>query len=124
MAQRHANARQQFFNAKGLRQVIIGAFVQRHDFIAFVVAHRQHDDGHAGPFAQPRADFKAVHVRQTQIEDDHIRRIGGGQRQALFAATGRRHLKVPFGQDGFQRAQNLRLVVDDQNVRRLVHSLK
>jgi hypothetical protein len=39
--------------------------------------------------------------------------MGRGQRQALLAATGRRHLKVPLSQDGFERAQDLRLVVND-----------
>ena len=61
----------------------------------------------------------AVHVRQAQVKDDQVRLAGRGQRQPLFTAAGVADLKLFLGQDGAQGAQDLRLIVDDQYMRRL-----
>ncbi len=117
MLQGYAHPRQQLFDAKRLGQIIIRALVQGQHLVAFAVAHRQHNDRRLGPLAQLFAHGEPIHIRQAQVEDDHVRRLGRRQGQALVAPAGDSHLELPGGQDRAQGALDLRLIVDDQDVR-------
>src|SRR5439155_6972510 len=48
---------------------------------------------------------------------DQIRWVGRGQGQAFLAAAGGGDAKLLFQQNGAQCPQNLRLVIDDQDMR-------
>ena len=122
VAQRHAQAGQELLDAKGLRQVVVGPAVERRHLVLLAVADRQDDDRRLGPLAQAGAHLNTVHLRQAQVQDDDVGRVGGRQRQALLTGAGRRHAEALLAQDRAQGAQDLRLVVDDQDVRLGGHS--
>ncbi len=117
VAQGHADAGQQLFGAKGLDQVVIGAQVEGFDLDVLFAAHRQDDDRDLGPGTQLPADLQAVHIGQAQVEDDHRGLLGGSQGQAFFPVLGSRDLVVVCAEDGTQSAQDLWLVIDDEDVR-------
>ncbi len=71
-AQQRANPRQQFTDAKGLGQVVVGACVERADFLRFGKARRQHQHGRAGPASEVRDERNAIAVGQAEIEEHEI----------------------------------------------------
>jgi two-component system, OmpR family, sensor histidine kinase KdpD len=79
-AQHDADARQQLLGAERLGHVVFRAGVERADLLLFRVARREHDDRRAPVFADGAAHIDTVHVRQPQIQDDHVR---------FFARSGR-----------------------------------
>ena len=102
MVQRHPDARQQLFDPERLGQVIVRAFIQGAHLIPFAVAHRKDDDRHLGPLPQLLAHLDPVHIRQAQVEDDQVRRLGRRQGQPLFAPGGNGHPELLGAQDGVQ----------------------
>ncbi len=75
MAERDADAGQQFAHAERLGQVVVGAGVERGDLVFLLPASREHDHRRRQPFAQGSQHVQAVLVRQAQIEDDEIGRL-------------------------------------------------
>jgi hypothetical protein len=68
---------------KGLREVVVGPCVDSGHFLVPVVAGSQDKNRHGPPACAPLPqDCDAVHLRQTQIEDDGIvlARLAGMQR--------------------------------------------
>jgi hypothetical protein len=57
----------------------------------------------------------AVHVRQAEVEDDQVRRVLGGKFKRLASGSGGVHLVVADAQVDAQGADDLRLIVDDQD---------
>jgi hypothetical protein len=72
VAQRHPYAREQFVDAEGLGQIIIGANIQRAHLVLLAVTHRQHHHGRLRPLAQVPAHLHPIHIVQAQIEDDEV----------------------------------------------------
>jgi hypothetical protein len=77
-AQRDAQARLQLANAKGFTEIVIGAGIQRGNFIVLFGAGRQHDNRHLAPLAHVANKINAVAIRQAEIEDDQVRLAGCG----------------------------------------------
>ena len=75
--QRGAHARQQLANIERLVDVIIRAEIERLDLLGFALARRENDDRHVGPFARARDHVLAVAVRQAEIEQHDVGRVGG-----------------------------------------------
>ena len=67
---------------------------------------------------QALADFVALHVGQDVIEENEIRKIGGGGSQTLLGSRGRGHLVVRFREDFFYETEQHQAVVDHQNFAR------
>ena len=73
MPARHPDPGEKFAGAEGLADVVIGAGVERRDLVPLLASRRQDDDRDGGPLAQPTNHFEAVHVGQSQVDDDDIR---------------------------------------------------
>jgi hypothetical protein len=121
VTQRNAHTRKQLFDTEWFGQIVICPVIERGDFITFVVFYRKNDDGDLRPFTQARADFNAVDIGQAQIENDNIGRIGRGQREPFFAAVGNCDLKFLFGQNRPQGTQDLRFVINDEDMGGITH---
>ena len=107
---------EQFVDAERLGDVVVGAGVERVHLVLAAGPAGQHDDRDVGPAAQAADDVDAVHVGQAEVEHDQVRVLAGGQRAARrppSAATV--DVVAPGAQVDPQRAQDLRLVVDDQD---------
>jgi hypothetical protein len=112
---RRAHPGQQLVHAERLGQVIVGPGVERFHLVRGVGPAGQHDDRRGSPAAQPADHVHAVHVGQSQVEDDQVRRVGGGQRQRLRPGLGRVHRVLPRPQVDPQRPQDLRLIVNNKH---------
>jgi hypothetical protein len=73
VAQRDADARDQFLHAERLRHIVVGAELQRLDDAGLVGAARQDQDRQIEPLLAPFAQqVMAGHVGQAEIEQDEV----------------------------------------------------
>ena len=70
MAQHRGNPCPEFARKKGFGDVVVGAGFQTHEGIQFLSAGGQHDNVSVGQQAQLADHFKAVNIRQAQIQRD------------------------------------------------------
>src|SRR3984957_14550114 len=105
----------QLVHAERLRHVVIRPRVQRRHLLAFLAPRGQHDDRDRGPAAHAVDDLGAVHVGQPEVQDDHVGPVAGHRGQAGGAVDRGADVVLPGGQVDAQRAQDGRLVVDDQH---------
>src|ERR1700674_271544 len=115
VVQRHAHPRHQFADTERLVDVVVGAEVERVDLFHLAIARREDDDRHVRPFAHPPDHVLAVAVGQPEIEHDDIRHLRGDPFGRLGDGAGGRHLVVVGDERGLEKAQDRRLVVDDEN---------
>src|SRR5438128_998281 len=116
-AKRGTYARKQFLDPEWLGDVIVRASVERLHFLRLIRQRRQNQNRHAAERAQAAAHFDSVHARHRQVEQDDIRPLGGDGIQG-HATIGRRTEPVPaWFQDGAQRLEYLRLIIDCQDAR-------
>ena len=80
-------------------------------------AGRQHHDWDGRRDAHATAEFHAVHVRQSEIEDDEIGRLRACGGQGFFAARGDVDVVAARSQQRSERPLNRDLVVDQEDSR-------
>ena len=84
-AQRGAQPREELVHAERLRDVVVGAGVERGDLVALGVAHREHDDRHLGPAPQASDHVDAVDPGQAEVEHDHVGVLAGREVERVLA---------------------------------------
>src|SRR5262245_34723586 len=114
MAQRGAHARQQLADIERLVDVVVGPEIERVDLFRLALARRQNDDRHVRPFARALDDVLPISIWQSEIEEDNIRRLGRNAFDAVGDRTRACHLVVVGFQRRLEKAQDRRLVIDDQ----------
>ena len=82
-----ADAGQQFRRAEGLHQIVVCAVVQGLHLVMLVISRGNHHHRQIGPLAHGLQHLHAVHVRQSQIQHDHVRAMGGDHGQGLLATA-------------------------------------
>jgi len=75
--QHHADAGQKFRRAEGLGHIVIGPGIQCQDLVPVIAPGGQHDDGRQGILPDKGKEMHPVHIRESQIQNDHIRLMGG-----------------------------------------------
>lgn len=58
--------------AERLRQIVVGAQFQAQHPVGLLSARAEDEDGNVGDLSDAPADVDAVHVRQSQVEQDDI----------------------------------------------------
>ena len=112
---------QELRGAERLRQVVVGAEVERGDLVLLGVAHRQHEDRHRAEPPDLPAGGEPVDVRQVEVEHDEVG-LAVADRADRGAPVGRRRdAEVAGEQRPLHRAEDLGLVVDDED-RRVAHA--
>ena len=114
-AKRRANACQQFFHSERLRNVIIGAGIERTHFVFFRAAHGQNDDRDTRAGAYFAAGLEAVHSRHIHIENDEIRPLAAHRRESHLAVFSFENRVALRGKRGAHHAPDLRFVIDHEN---------
>ena len=115
--QQRADAREQLAGGERLGEVVVGALVQGRDLVRLVGAHGQDEDRRRHPGAQLAADLDAAAVGEHEVQHDEVRRRVDRLHQRLVRRGGHVERVAARGKDGPQRAADLLLVVDDQDVR-------
>jgi len=111
----NSQAGQQFAGAERLGYVIVRAVIQRGDFILLPVADGEDDDRHAAPFAQALKETDTTHVRQSKVEEHHIRVVLRGFDQAFLPVGGFEHAVAAGFQTHAQQTPDLDFIVDHQD---------
>ena len=71
-----AHGENDIFIAEGLGQIVVSPRADRANGIVAFAVRRHHNHGNRFIVRfDPCEDFKAVHVRQTDIQQDHFRRL-------------------------------------------------
>ena len=115
MADGGADAGQQFGGAEGLDQVVIGAVVQGLHLVVLVVAGGDHHHGQVGPLADGLQHLHAVHVGKAQVQDYHVRAVGGDHGQGLLAGTDDDGVEAVGGEDHGDKVADGLLILHDQD---------
>src|SRR5581483_8567512 len=111
-AQGDPHARQHFFNAKGLGDVVIGPQVERFDLVAFGILHRKHDNWHVRRGSHLAAYLQAAHAWQQQVEQDKVRaQRGRGINCFLTTTCGVNAVTMCF-EGAMQGSYNFSLIID------------
>src|SRR6185312_15479555 len=108
---------EQFIEAEGLGQVIVGAEVETLDAILHRVARAEDEHGLVEAGAAPfREQVQAVAVGQAEVENDHVI-VGFGQRIAgLPAGADPAHRVGAFAEPLLEKLAETLLVFDDENL--------
>src|SRR5262245_39547886 len=84
-----ADACENLLEMKGLCDVIVGTSIEALDLVAPAVARRKDEDWHRPAGAAPSLEHRdAVHLGQTDIEDNGVIGLAFAEKMALFAVEG------------------------------------
>src|SRR4029453_653369 len=120
-AEQRPDAAPELADREGLRDVVAGAELEPEHLVELVVPRGQHDDRHGALRTQPLADLEPVELRQHQVENDEVDRLGRELRERPPAGTGRTHANpVPFERVR-KNLLNGVLVVDEEDGRGVRH---
>ena len=120
-AQRRLQPRDELARPERLGHVVVGAGRQRAHLLVLLADRREHEDRHPRPLAQALGHLDAVAVGQHEVDDRRRRRAQRRLIERLLGRRGLQHLEARVAQDDPQRAQDLRLVVDDEYAGTVVH---
>ena len=121
LAQGVADARQELFHRKRLRDVIIGTEIQAGDLVFDIVAGRQHDDGDIRDFTNLLADGHAIHAGQHDIEQNKVVILLHDALKSTRAIALNRRLKAFMVELDLQETRNARFIFHDKNTYRFIH---
>ena len=115
--QDRTQAREQLADRERLRHVVVRAGVERRDLLVVVADSRDEDDRRRAPRPQLSADVASRAVGQQEVEDHRVGRPERRRGQRLRGRRRRVDLVARAAQVRGERAQELRLVVDDEDAR-------
>ena len=114
--QRRPQPREELVHRERLGHVVVGARVEGGDLDRLRVARRQHDDRHGAPAPERGRDADAVHVGETEVEDDDVGMLARGEVET-FASRRREHDGVVVClQEDAQRPPQRRFVFDHEDL--------
>ena len=82
VSERGSEPRGQFADAERLLDIIVGAEIERLDFLRLAIARGEHDHRRRRELADVAQNILAVPVGQPEVENDQIGRAGRGRRNA------------------------------------------
>ncbi len=116
--QQRTGAGHQLANTERLGEIIVRAAFQPEHLVAFFAAGGEHQDRHIlvrALAAHRAADRNAVDTRQHQVEDDQIKRLGGGAHQRLLPVGNRLDLETFEAEVELDQLADVGFVFDDQD---------
>src|SRR4029079_10425194 len=113
--ERRTHSRQQLAHIEGLIDIVVSTEIERFYLFDFPVTRRKHNDWQIGPFAHALDHVLTVAIRQTEIEQDDVRRLGGNEFNTFGNRSGTCHFII-IGFKGWpEKPQDRRFVVYDEN---------
>src|SRR4051794_29239207 len=85
MANRDPHTGEKLTGAEGLRQVVVGAAIERIDLVLVSATRGEDDDRNHRPLAQATRDFETVEVGEAEVEQYEIRVVRGRLLQGHLA---------------------------------------
>ena len=115
--QDRGDPRSQLAGAKRLHDVVVRAKRETHDSLLFLAAGREHDQGHPPVCPHPAAYLQAADLGEHKVEYDEIGFALSKDLERLFAVGGRDDVVAIAPQIEANDFPDVRLVVDDQDLR-------
>jgi hypothetical protein len=116
--QHRADPSQQLPQGERLGDVVVGAQLEAAHAVPLLAAGGQHDHRDVDPAApQLAADVPAAHARHHDVEQDQVGRLAGRPPQPVLAVQAHRGLVALEAQVVLEPADDVRLVVDDEDPR-------
>ncbi|GAC1528364.1 MAG: hypothetical protein NVS3B12_00200 [Acidimicrobiales bacterium] len=113
--QEGAKTGQEFFEGKGLDEIIIGAGIKTGDAVCGGVTSGEHQDRGVVPGRpQPAAHLESVDAGHADVEQDGIGGIVQQLVEGTLAVDGHPYLVTLKGQGALERLSDCRLVIDDK----------
>ncbi len=101
---------------EGLGEIVVGPGIHAGDLVAPPVARREDDDRHLAVGAAPLLeDGDAVHLRQADIEDDDVVRLGLAEKEAFLAVHRGIDRVARIAQRRYQLPVQVFVILDDQD---------
>src|SRR5687768_1799995 len=121
--QQGAHARKYLFEMKRLGNIVIGARIEALDFVAPAVAGGEDQHRHRASGPPPGFQYRdAVHLRQADVEDHGVIRLGIAEEMALLAVEGAVYHVTRIGQGGGELTIEVRIILDNKKAQRLLRS--
>jgi hypothetical protein len=120
-AQNAVDACQQLARVERLGEVVVRAHLQADDAVDLVAARREHDYRQPGARSQVAAQAQAVLARQHDIEHDEVGAARLQDAPHLAAVGGARDAKAVALEVIAQQPADFGVVIDDEDVCRLLH---
>ena len=102
-------------HAEGLGHVVVGPGVEAADLVGLAVEGGEHQDGDVGQFADALQDRPAVHLRESDVEDDQVGGFVEEAAQAVTAVADLDDAMAPAFGDDPDGVGDLRIILDDQD---------
>ena len=110
------DSRQHLHGHKGLGDVVIRAHIQaQHLVLGFGLGGEQ-DDGHIGEFPDFRGGSDAIHLGHHDVQQNQVDILPADNVHSLLTRIGLEQAVALGSQVDFQRVDDIRLVVADENV--------
>ena len=106
---------QQFLRAKGLGDIIIRPQIQCLYLVPLIGTGGEHNDGSCVRFPDFLNQVQPIPIRQTEIQNDEVRMMGGIHHHAKLAGFRAEHLIVAGFQIDFDKTSDVGLVLYNQN---------
>jgi hypothetical protein len=114
MAKNHTDTRQQLSHAERFGDVVVSAFLERHERVRLAVARREYDDRYSGPSAESVTDFEAVPIRQGEFQDHDVWSPLRDEFQAACGGGGHGELERGGRKPPLKGAPDRPLAIDQQ----------
>ena len=79
---------QKLFYRKWFGQIIVGSCIQSVNFVRILTAGADNNNRHGGPGTDSADHFHSVNIRQTEIQKNNIRIVGGRFKNGSFSVSG------------------------------------
>jgi len=91
LTQQRADTGEKLLNAERFGHVVVGAAIQRLDFLPFAGPYREHQHRRGGPLAKLAQYLLAIHVRQAEVEHQQVGLVQRRLCQAFGPRAGLEH---------------------------------
>ena len=122
-AQHRVDAGHQFLHLKRLHQIVVGAHLKAGDPVGHIALGGQHNNGGGTLFPNVGAHGPAVHHRQHDVQQHHVRRLGVVFLHGFAAVVGDTDLKALFFQVHADQVGNIVVVLHHKDVACHIRSL-
>src|SRR5919106_1084182 len=113
-----AHPRQELTDRERLRDVVVGAGIERGDLVVLRLPHGEHEHRRLGETAQAADHFMSVDAGEAEVEDNQVDGIGCEDVEGGLSARCGKDLVAARPQARLDGAADLRVVVDDQDAGR------
>ena len=114
---------QQLVRAEGFGQIVVSPQVQGVHLVSLMRPGGDHHHRQTGPAPKLSQNVQTVHVRQTQVQNDQVRAMGGDHGQCFRPGTGLHGFIAVGVQYGGDEVRNALLIFNHQNFFTDIHRI-